>query len=213
MPVQSQVQQKFFDRHAMVSKDPDYKAEYIKKSELRKYAEDFTEIYNKAWSGHGGLKEMNKEVVFKMFQKMKPIMDEKIIWFTYYKDKPIAMWINIPDLNEWFRHLNGRFNLLAKLKFLWLKSTKKCKKFIGLVFGIVPEFQGKGIDAFMIVEAAKIIQHQLDYEYYEMQWIGEFNPKMVNIAESLAPHRSRIFITYRYLFDRTKEFKRHPVVS
>jgi hypothetical protein len=45
-----------------------------------------------------------------------------------------------------------------------------------------------------------------------MQWIGEFNPKMINVAESLTPNRSRILTTYRYLFDRTKEFKPHPIL-
>ena len=139
-------------------------------------------------------------------------MDERIVWFAYYKDEPVAIWTNIPDLNQWFRHLNGNFNVLGKLKFLWMKATKRCTKFVGLVFGIVPEWQGKGIDSFIIVEAAKIIQVQHLYDEYEMQWIGEFNPKMLNIAESLGTYRSRKLTTYRYLFDRTKEFKPHPIL-
>jgi hypothetical protein len=128
------VQQKFYDRHALLSKDPNYKAIHIDKKNLEKFAADFTVIYNKAWAGHGGLKEMSKEVVSKMFQKMKAVMDERIIWFTYYKDEPIAMWVNLPDLNQWFKYLNGRFDLLGKLKFLWIKATKRCSKFTGLVY-------------------------------------------------------------------------------
>jgi len=50
------------------------------------------------------------------------------------------------------------------------------------------------------------------YENYEMQWIGEFNPKMINVAEGLGTYRSRVLTTYRYLFDRTKEFKPHPIL-
>ncbi len=211
--VQGIMKPKFYERHANLAKDPNYCARYIDKKNLRKYAEDFTIIYNKAWSGHGGLKEMHKEVVMKMFEKMKPIMDEKIIWFTYYKEDPIAMWINIPDLNQWFKYLDGKFNVFAKLKFLWVKATKQCSRFTGVVFGIIPEYQGAGVDAYMIVEGAKIIQHKLGYVDYEMQWIGDFNPKMINIGENLDAYRSRKLITYRYLFDRTKEFKRHPFLS
>ena len=210
--VEDPLQKKFFERHAMISKDPDFMATHLKKDQLEKFARDFTTVYNKAWAGHGGMKEMSNAVVLKMFKQMKPIMDERIVWYTYYKGEPIAIWINIPDLNQWFRHLNGRFNLLAKLKFLWIKATKRCTKFVGLVFGIVPEWQGKGVDSFMIVEAAKIIQVPHLYDDYEMQWIGEFNPKMVNIAESLGTYKSRKLITYRYLFDRTKEFKPHPIL-
>ena len=212
LKVKDKVQQKFYDRHAQLSKDPNYKAIRIDKSKLNKFAADFTMVYNKAWSGHGGLKEMNKDVVLKMFEKMKAIMDERIIWFTYYKEEPIAIWVNLPDLNQWFKHLNGKFNLAAKLKFLWIKATKRCSKFTGLVFGIVPEFQGKGVDAFMVMEAAKVIQDNLLYDDYEMQWIGEFNPKMINISESLGTYRSRRLVTYRYLFDQSRPFKRHPVV-
>ena len=64
----------------------------------------------------------------------------------------------------------------------------------------------------MIVEGGKIIQPKPMYDKYEMQWIGEFNPKMINVAENLGTYRSRQLVTYRYLFDRTKEFKRHPIL-
>ena len=143
---------------------------------------------------------------------MKPVMDEKISWFVYYKDEPVGIWINLPDLNQWFRHLHGKFSLWHKLKFLWVKRTKKCDKFVGLVFGIVPEWQGKGVDSYLIVEGGNLIQKEKLYDKYEMQWIGEFNPKMINVAENLGTYRSRILTTYRYLFDRTKEFKPHPIL-
>jgi hypothetical protein len=108
--------------------------------------------------------------------------------------------------------MNGKFGLWQKLLFLWLKYTGRCRRFTGIVFGVVPEFQGKGADAFMIVEGAKVIQGEHLYEEYELQWIGDFNPKMINIAENLDAQRSRQLTTYRYLFDRTREFKRHPII-
>lgn len=223
MKASSRLMQKFYDRHAECAKDPNFSSAHIKKNQLDKFAMDFTVVYNKAWAGHGGMKQLEEKVVRKMFKSMKPVLDERINWFIYYKDEPIGIWINLPDLNQWFKYLNGKFDLLHKLKFLWLKLTRKNKKFTGLVFGIVPEFQGKGADSYVIVEGCKVIQQlKIDngdyqigkpiYEDYEMQWIGEFNPKMVNVAEAIAGNRSRILTTYRYLFDRTKEFKPHPVL-
>jgi hypothetical protein len=212
MKVTDPVLPKYYQRHAECAKDPNFSSAHIKKDQLEKFAGDFTIVYNKAWAGHGGLKELDRKVVLKMFKSMKPVMDEKISWFVYYKNEPIGIWINLPDINQWFKHLNGKFSLLHKLKFLWLKWTKKPDKFVGLVFGIVPEWQGKGVDSYLIVEGAKVIQPNHLYKKYEMQWIGEFNPKMINVAENLAPYRSRILTTYRYLFDQTKEFKRHPIL-
>lgn len=207
------VSDKIIARHAMVAKDPAFRAEHIKISQLEKFAEDFTTVYNKAWAGHGGLKELKKEQVISMFRQMKPVMDEKIIWYVYHHQDPIAIFTNLPDLNQWFKYLNGRFDFWHKLKFLFIKMTKPNRRFVGLVFGIVPEFQGMGIDAYMINEAALTIQPLQRYTEYEMQWIGEFNPKMINVAENFGDtFRSRKLITYRYLFDRTKEFKPHPVL-
>jgi len=47
-----------------------------------------------------------------------------------------------------------------------------------------------------------------------MQWIGDFNPKMLNIAQNLGEvFISRKLTTYRYIFDKTIPFKRHPILS
>lgn len=223
LKVGRRVQEKFYTRHADCAKNPNLKALHIRKNQLEKFARDFTIVYNKAWAGHGGMKQLDEKIVLKMFKSMKPVMDERISWFVYHNDEPIGLWLNLPDLNQWFKYLHGKFGLLQKLQFLWIKKTKPCKKFVGLVFGIVPEWQGKGIDSYMIVEGAKIIQGitiengtymigKPIYEDYEMQWIGEFNPKMINVAENLGTYRSRILTTYRYQFDRSREFKPHPIL-
>ena len=202
---------KLMDRYAIVAADPAYRAAHIHIRDLDKYAGYFTEVYNKAWAGHGGMKQMKPDQVKQLFRQMKPFMEERLIWFVYHNEKPIAMFVNIPDLNQWFKYLNGKFGILQKLKFLWLVKTKKNKKFTGLVFGIIPEYQGKGIDAFMIAEAGKMVL-TLPYTEYEMQWVGDFNPKMINMIRTMADtYPSRKLITYRYNFDRTREFKRHPV--
>lgn len=205
---------KTIERHAAIAADPGFKARYMDKKQLEKFAADFTIVYNKAWAGHGGLKELKKEQVVQMFKKMKPVMDEKIMWFTYYHDEPIAIFINLPDLNQYFKHLNGKFGLLQKLRFLWLKKFRPSTRFVGLVFGIVPEFQGRGVDSFMINESSFVIQPHTPYIDYEMQWIGDFNPKMINVVENFGDtFKTRQLTTYRYLFDRNKEFKRHPILA
>lgn len=201
--------EKFYDRHKHIAANPDYRAEYLKKSKLEKYAEDFRTVYNLAWAKHGGGKELEKKQVQKLFNSMKPVMDGKIIWYVYYKDQPVAMFVNLPDINQLFAKFNGKFGLIEKLRFLYMIKRKQTTKFIGLVFGVVPEHQGKGVDSYLIVESANLIQKEKRYTEYEMQWIGDFNPKMVSIAESLGTYKTRTLKTYRFLFDRQKPFERH----
>jgi len=82
------------------------------------------------------------------------------------------------------------------------------------VFGVVPEHQRKGVEAAMIVSASKLFQQkgQVPYTELQMNWIGDFNPKMMHVAEQIGAKVYKTHHTYRYLFDRNKEFKRHPEI-
>jgi hypothetical protein len=214
MNIKTPLQNKILERHQIVAQDPLFSVKHLQKKEIDTYADDFATVYNKAWAGHGGMKELSNEQARILFRKMKPVMDEKIIWFAYYKNDPIAIFTNLPDLNQLFKYLKGEFNLFRKIQFLLIKAFITNKKFNGLVFGIIPEFQGKGIDAYLIAEASKILNKEASkYEKYEMQWIGDFNPKMINIAENLGEvYKSRTLITYRHQFNRNIPFKRHPLL-
>jgi hypothetical protein len=206
--------ERIWERHAELANDPDFKARHADKTQLDRFADDFAYVYNKAWAGHGGMKQLSNIQARQIFKTMKPVMDERLLWYTYYRNEPIAIFTNLPDLNQWFRHLHGKFGLWEKLRFWWMKTFKPNTKFTGLAFGIIPEFQGKGVDAFMIGESANVLQQENStYRDYELQWIGDFNPKMMNIARKLGDVTiSRELATYRYLFDRKKPFVRHPIL-
>lgn len=203
---------KYPERHARFAAKPDYVARHIDKTKLEKYANDFSVVYNAAWSQHDEGKEISPELALKLFKKMKPIMDETIIWFAYYKDQPIGMWINIPDLNQYFKYFNGKFGWVEKLRLLILQKTKPARKMNGVAFGIVPKFQALGIDAFMIYSCALVVREQGRYDGIEMGWAGDWNPRMVAIYKAVGASQSRRMITYRYNFDRNLPFKRHPIV-
>jgi len=214
MNVDDPLPERFAERHAKFKAKADYNAKHITIKNLEKHAEEFAAVYNAAWAQHGEAKEITKEQVMKLFNKMKLIMDERLIWFAYYKNEPIAMWINIPDLNEYFKYFNGKFGLLQKLRLVWMKKNGTCKKFTGVAFGVVPKFQSLGIDSFMIYEGALLLQHKGWYHTYEMGWAADWNPKMLNIYKNLGGNQSRRMITYRYVFDTNKHpFERHPVME
>lgn len=211
-PVHAEVSRVFTLMHEKYKRNPEITAKPMKKNQLEKFAKDFTEVYNKAWAAHGEGKQMEYPKVLKMFKSMKPIINEHISWFVYENEKPIAMWMNIPDLNQWFKFLDGKFGVWQKLKFLLVKNFKKNTKMVGLVFGVVPEWQRKGIDGFMIMEGTLHLRKYTDFVTTELQWIGDFNPKMTKIAENLDTQVTRKLATYRYLFDRNKGFERSKML-
>ena len=210
--VEGRLNEKFYAGHQRLTEKGGFTAEKVRKNNLAKYAADFAVVYNKAWSLHEGGKEMTTEQALKIFNSMKPVMDEDIAWFAYFKGEPVGMYLNIPELNQIFRHLNGQFNLWSKLKFLWYKWRGECTSYTGIIFGVVPRFHGLGVDYFIITELANTVQSMSRYTETELQWQGDFNPKIINISKALDFTVSRRFVTYRYLFNRDAAFKRHPIL-
>ena len=204
---------KYRERHDKFAAKPDYSVIHVKKNNLPKFAKAFSTVYNLAWAQHNEGKEISYEAALKLFKKMKPIMDETLVWFAYYKEDPIAMWINIPDLNQYFKYFNGKFGWWQKLRLLILQKTKPSRKINGVAFGIVPKFQALGIDAFMIYGGALVIRKEGRYDLIEMGWGGDWNPRMLAVYKAIGGTQSRRMITYRYNFDRTRPFERHPVIQ
>ncbi len=204
---------KYRERHAKFAAKADYSAMHVDKTNLPKFANDFSTIYNLAWAQHNEGKEISYEAALKLFNKMKPIMDESLVWFAYYKKQPIGMWINIPDLNQYFKFFQGKFGLIQKLRLLVLKRTKPSRKINGVAFGIVPKFQGLGVDAFMIYAGAMVIRKEGKYDLIEMGWAGDWHPRMIGIYKALGGTQSRRMVTYRCNFDPSRPFERHPIVG
>lgn len=207
----------YADKAARIARDPNYTFEHIRKNKLEKYAEDFRYIYNKAWVKHAGVREMPIAQAMSIMKQLKPILDEEIVWFSYYNQEPVGFFIMIPELNQIVKHLNGKlkgkWDIVAKIKFLYHQWRGTCKKMFGVAFGIIPEFQGKGLEGAIVMAAAKVVQPNAKYTDFEMNWIGDFNPKMMHVAESAGGKICKTHITYKLLFDSSVPFTRSPVIS
>ncbi len=192
-----------------VFRNPDYSFRHIDRRNLGKAADDFRIVYNQAWGRHSGVKDITKTHAQALLNSFKPIMDEELIWFAYHKDDPIGFYIMIPEINQIIKHLSGKLDLVGKIKFMYHKWRKTCRKTYGVIFGVVPQFQSKGIEGGMIKAFANIaVRPGFQYNEIELNWIGDFNPAMIKLANQLAFKPIKTHVTWRYLFDREKEFKR-----
>jgi len=205
---------KYQERFEKFKSKPAYTAKYLELNKLDKYATDFVTVYNAAWAQHGEAKAISKEAILQLFKTLKPVMDPKVIWFAYYQEEPIAMFINIPDVNQYFKHFNGKLGLKQKLHLLWMKWRKQNTQLTGLAFGVVPKYQALGIDSFLIYACYLLLNELRIYNEYEMGWAADWNPIMVNIYKNLGANPSRHMVTYRYIFDQNLHpFERHPVME
>jgi len=203
------------DNAERMKADPDYLIRNIEKNHLDKFADDFTTIFNEAWSKFPGVKSMSKKESLIMFKSLKPIADERAVIFAYYKQEPVGFYIMIPDIFQSYKKFHGKFGLFQKLLMFYdLKISKPYTKLIGLIFGVVPEHQKKGVSGGMIMHFAnKVGKPGFKYTDLEMNWVGDFNPAMIKLVSQLGAKVRKTHITYRYLFDRDAKFERAMKVS
>jgi GNAT superfamily N-acetyltransferase len=199
-----------------IYQNPSYNFKHIEKANLAKYAEDFKIIYNAAWAKFPGVSEMTSEQAQKLVKQMKPIIDEQLLWFAYSElDEPVAFFIVIPDLNQIVKHLHGKLDTWGKIKFLLLKSRGVLTRTCGVIFGVVPEHQGKGVESAIALRFRTAARENPFYPYttMDMNWVGDFNPKMMRFVSQLGATNDKTFITYRYLFNPNQPFSRCPKVG
>ncbi len=203
----------FNKKLSAISDNPNFKITNVRGKSDRQIALDFCEVYNSAWAGTAGLKRMEHQQALQIVKAMKPIMDKDIMVFAYYEDKPVGFYINIPELNEIFRHVNGNLNWWGKIKFLYYKYFGKKETMVGLVFGVSKEFQGRGVESALIKYGEQEIARLNRYSQTILTWIGDFNPKMLKIVENLEAQKYRTLITYRKYFDESIPFERCPPLN
>jgi hypothetical protein len=211
--VQGPLSPRLDEKAALCRRDPNYDFRYLQKKELHKLPEYLLTVYNKAWANRSENPELTMAQAKLLVQQMKPILDPKLLYFGFYKGEPISFFLSLPEINQIFKYVNGNMNWLGKLKFVWHTLLKTNKKAFGILFGVVPEHQGKGADGAMITYARDVLQPDARYTQYEMNWIGDFNPKMILVVEQVGGEVSKRHATYRKLFDETKPFRRAPILK
>jgi GNAT superfamily N-acetyltransferase len=203
----------FIKKSAKLESDPKYECRTAHGMSMEKIATDFLEVYNNAWGGHQGFKRMNYALAYKNMKSMKQVMDRDLVMFAYYDNKPIGMFISIPELNRIFKHVNGNLNWWGKLKFLYHKWKKTSDRMNGIIFGVVKEWQGKGVEGGLIAFADKTLIPKNIYKDLVMSWIGDFNPRMHYMLEGLGATIYRRYAVFRYIFDQSRPFERHPDIG
>jgi hypothetical protein len=141
-------------------------------------------------------------------RKARPIMDEDLIWFAYYDDKPIAFFILIPDFNQILKHLNGKMNFWNTLRFFYFRTTHEMTRVRAIVGGVNPSHQNGGVESAIFLYLFEAFSKKPWYKELELSWVGDYNPRMLAIYEALGSTKVKTHVTYRYLINKQLPFVR-----
>ncbi|MBN2481002.1 MAG: hypothetical protein JXB19_04625 [Bacteroidales bacterium] len=193
---------------------PGYEFRHFTWKEEEKYTNDFAVVFNEAWASFKKHFELLDPAYIKAtLKKARPVVDEEFIWLAYFEGKPVAIFLMFPDVNQILKHLDGKLDVISMLKFMWLKKRNTMTRAKGLLMGVIPEYQNRGIESAFIHKLSEVLRNKPHYTEIEFSWVADFNPRMKKLFTAVGCMPVKNYITYRYLFDRLKEFRRYPIPS
>lgn len=174
---------------------------HLDTANMPRYAADFKEIYNDAWNDFENFTSVTDATIEETLNKIKPVMDPKLIWFAYTpSNEPIAFVMFIPDTNELIKGLNGRLNLLGKIKFVWNKLTVKHTRMRAVIMGTKMQYRNQGLESCLFTKLQEYILPLKHYRELELSWVGDFNAKMLALHEGVGATYSKKHTTYLCTF-------------
>lgn len=192
-----------------ISKRPGYTFRHFEFRNKEKFVSDIIEIYNSAWSVFkDDFTPIDPAFLNESLHKAKGIVDEELIWFAYFNDRPIAFFVLYPDLNQILKYFDGRLTLLNKIRFAYFMITHKMTRMRAVVGGVTPSHQNSGVESAIFLHLYEVFKKKPWFKELEISWVGDYNPKMIAIYEALGAVKAKTHITYRYLINDKLKFSR-----
>jgi GNAT superfamily N-acetyltransferase len=159
--------------------------------------ERIKELYNSAWERNWGFVPMTEHEIDHLAEQFKPVVIPELVPMAEKDGKLIGFGIALPDLNVVFRkNRSGRLFPMI-LRLLWALKMKRIRRARILLLGVLPAYQGKGVDA-MLYHWIWTKSGERGIYWGEAGWILEDNPAMNAGLEKMT---FKVYKTYR-LYDR-----------
>ncbi len=172
---------------------PKLKIREIDLKNLDEEVETVRQIFNRAWSGNWGFIPLTKEELEVLAKDLKLILDPKIAHIAEVDGEPVAFSIALPDLNQALKHTDGTLFPTGLLKLLW--HRRNINQIRTALMGVIPKYQGKGIDALLHKEAI-LNGKEAGYKSSELSWVLESNKEMIRVAEKLGADIEKTYRMY-----------------
>ena len=172
---------------------PKLKIREIDTKNLDQEVEIVRNIFNQAWSQNWGFIPLSKEELEELAKDLKLILDPKVAHVAEVDGEPVAFSIALPDLNQALKHTDGTLFPTGIFKLLW--HRRNINQIRTALMGVIPKYQGKGIDALLHKEAI-INGREVGYNSSELSWVLESNKNMIRVAEKIGASIEKTYRMY-----------------
>lgn len=158
------------------------------------------EIYNEAWADNWGHVPMTEAEFDQLVDELKQIVDPNIVFFVEHEGDPVGFSVSLPNLNEALRHVpDGRLFPLGLPKLL-LHAHYSVKTFRMPLMGIREAYQGKGIDAMLILATMESAMPN-GYVGCETSWILDTNERLLNMIDEIGATQDKEYAMFECRLD------------
>jgi GNAT superfamily N-acetyltransferase len=166
----------------------------VNMKKLNEEVEIVRNIYNEAWKDNWGFLPLTYEELQHTAKDFKMILDPGFAHIAEIKGEPVAFSIALPDYNQVFKDMGGNLFPFGIFKFLFGK--KKIDRLRTALLGVLPKYQGKGIDA-LLTEKALQTGIKKNLTQSEISWILGTNIQMIRLAEKIGGKLDKTYRMYR----------------
>ena len=159
-----------------------------------------TEIMNDAWSENWGHTEITEAETRQLAKSMRPVIDEKLVWFADIDGESAGFGVCLPNVMEAIKGLDGKLlpfgwaTLLWRLKVSGVKTARV--PLMGVKRKFAREFRGQLLP-FLIIDRMRAEALKAGIKEVEMSWILEDNKPMRAIIEAAGSERYKTYRVYQ----------------
>ncbi len=183
-----------------------YTIEPFDPKKFEKFIADFTTVFNQVWASFPGMGVMTGQRARHRFRMLRLFLIKKALFIVYFENRPVAFLVAVPNIQQVVRKFKGRYNLVERV-YLWfiVKVLKRISALSGLLYAVVPEHRGKGVEAAMLHSLYETVRFdKLKFSALIMNRIGDFEPEMKKVVQQLDGKLYHRFVTYQLDLDTWK---------
>jgi hypothetical protein len=171
----------------------------LRRKQLKQELEILRDIFNDAWSNNWGFVPFTEAEFADIGELLTLLVDDDFVQIAEIDDRPVAMIVALPNINEVVHDLNGRLLPFGWLRLLWRLKVRYPTTARVPLMGVRREYQHTRLGpalAFMVIDAVRQGLIRRGIRGVELSWILEDNDGMRNIIETIggsAYKRYRIY--------------------
>jgi GNAT superfamily N-acetyltransferase len=167
--------------------------------DMRRFPEEIAlikRLFNAGWERNWGHVPLTDGEVDYLAAQLRPLVVPELVVFAERAGVPVGFAAAVPDFNVALRaNPSGRL-LPGILRVLW--AARRITRLRVLLLGVVPEWQGRGVDALLYRRICEDGRRR-GYDWAEAGWVLEDNAPMINglVRMGFTPYK-----TYR-IYERS----------